>query len=202
MTNVIEMANPRTHERAPKKFLPLCPRSRFYVPSVLRFSLRAAALATVVAISAAQPATAQETPRGKDLGKRVLCMCGGCEDSAGLCNHPGGTFSGPCETARGMQKDLDARVIKGESDDQILQGMVEQYGPTVLVEPPKKGFDLLAWIMPIAVPLIALVLVWAVVRRWRHNATLAPAGGPQVSAEFLARAQQEAGRELGRENDV
>jgi cytochrome c-type biogenesis protein CcmH len=79
--------------------------------------------------------------------------------------------------------------------------MVEQYGPTVLVEPPKKGFDLLAWIMPIAVPLIALVLVWAVVRRWRHNATLAPAGGPQISAEFLARAQQEAGRESGSEHN-
>lgn len=129
-------------------------------------------------------------------------MCGGCEDSVGLCNHPGGTFSGPCETARGMQKDLDAHVTKGESDDQILQAMVEQYGPTVLVEPPKKGFDLLAWIMPIAVPLIALVLVWEVVRRWRHKATLAPAGGPPVSSEFLARAQQEANGEPGRENDV
>jgi cytochrome c-type biogenesis protein CcmH len=152
-------------------------------------------------MTAASPALAQETLRGKALGKRVLCMCGGCEDSAGLCNHPGGTFSGPCETARGMQKDLDAHVIKGESDDQILQAMVEQYGPTVLVEPPKKGFDLLAWIMPIALPLIALVLVWEVVRRWRHKATLAPAGGPQVSAEFLARAQQEAGREPGREHD-
>jgi hypothetical protein len=152
-------------------------------------------------MSVAIPASAQETPRAKALSKRVLCMCGGCEDSAGLCNHPGGTFSGPCETARGMQKDLDAHVTRGESDDQILQAMVEQYGPTVLVEPPKKGFDLLAWIMPIAVPLIALVLVWEVVRRWRHKATLAPAGGPQVDAEFLARAQREAGREPGREND-
>jgi cytochrome c-type biogenesis protein CcmH/NrfF len=174
----------------------------FSAHSALIFAVRAIILASFLAISAAQPATAQETPRAKALSKRVLCMCGGCEDSAGLCNHPGGTFSGPCETARGMQKDLDAHVTKGESDDQILQAMVEQYGPTVLVEPPKKGFDLLAWIMPIAVPLIALVLVWAVVRRWRHNATLAPAGGPQVSAEFLARAQQEAGRESGRENDV
>jgi cytochrome c-type biogenesis protein CcmH len=193
------MSNARTNEGVPKKSL--CPQSRFSVSSVLRFSLRAVALATILAAGATVPALAQETPRAKALSKRVLCMCGGCEDSAGLCNHPGGTFSGPCETARGMQKDLDAHVNRGESDDQILQAMVEQYGPTVLVEPPKKGFDLLAWIMPIAVPLIALVLVWALVRRWRHNATLAPAGGPQVSAEFLARAQQEAGREPGREND-
>ena len=195
------MANTRTNERVPQKFLSLCPQSRFSVSSVLRCSLRAIALATIVTMSAASPATAQDTPRAKDLSKRVLCMCGGCEDSAGLCNHPGGTFSGPCETARAMQKDLDAHVTKGESDDQILQAMVEQYGPTVLVEPPKKGFDLLAWIMPIVVPLIALVLVWEVVRRWRHKATLAPAGGPQVNAEFLSRAQREAGREPGREHD-
>jgi cytochrome c-type biogenesis protein CcmH len=167
----------------------------------LIFAFRAVVLVTVVATAAASPASAQETPRAKALSKRVLCMCGGCEDSAGLCNHPGGTFSGPCETARGMQKDLDAHVTRGESDDQILQAMVEQYGPTVLVEPPKKGFDLLAWIMPIAVPLIALVLVWEVVRRWRHKATLAPAGGPHVDAEFLARAQREAGTEQGSGHD-
>jgi cytochrome c-type biogenesis protein CcmH/NrfF len=195
------MVNTRNTERVPQKFLSLCPQSRFSVSSVLRFSLRAIAVATILTTCAMSPTPAQETPRAKDLSKRVLCMCGGCEDSAGLCNHPGGTFSGPCETARGMQKDLDAHVTRGESDDQILQAMVEQYGPTVLVEPPKKGFDLLAWIMPIAVPLIALVLVWEVVRRWRHKATLAPAGGPQVSAEFLARAQSEAGREPGREHD-
>jgi cytochrome c-type biogenesis protein CcmH/NrfF len=193
------MIHTRTNKRVPQRSV--CPQGFFSVSSVLRFSLRAATLATILTISAAQPATAQETPRAKALSKRVLCMCGGCEDSVGLCNHPGGTFSGPCETARGMQKDLDAHVTRGESDDQILQAMVEQYGPTVLVEPPKKGFDLLAWIMPIAVPLIALVLVWEVVRRWRHKATLAPAGGPQVSAEFLARAQREANREPGREND-
>jgi cytochrome c-type biogenesis protein CcmH/NrfF len=179
----------------------LCPQSRFSVFSVLRFSVRVVALATILTTGAMSPTPAQETPRAKSLSKRVLCMCGGCEDSAGLCNHPGGTFSGPCETARAMQKDLDAHVTRGESDDQILQAMVEQYGPTVLVEPPKKGFDLLAWIMPIAVPLIALVLVWEVVRRWRQKATLAPAGGPPINAEFLARAQREAGREPGREND-
>src|SRR5580658_2051747 len=193
------MSNTRTVERVlanpPRSLRPFSASSAFIV------AFRAVTLATMIATAAVSPASAQETPRAKALSKRVLCMCGGCEDSAGLCNHPGGTFSGPCETARGMQEYLGADVTRDEPDDQILHAMVEQYGPTVLVEPPKKGFDLLAWIMPIAVPLIALVLVWAVVRRWRHNATLAPAGGPQVSAEFLARAQQEADREPGRENN-
>lgn len=95
-----------------------------------------------------------------------------------------------------MQKDLDARVAKNESDDAILAAYVTQYGPTVLVEPPKKGFDLLAWIMPVLMPILAFILVWYVVRSWRKKAQLAPAGGPHIDAEFLARAQREAKGDL------
>jgi cytochrome c-type biogenesis protein CcmH/NrfF len=139
-------------------------------------------------------AYAQQNPHAKELAKRVKCMCGGCEDSAGLCSHPGGSFSGPCETARAMQKDLDDRVAKNETDDAILAAYVTQYGPTVLVEPPKRGFDLLAWVMPVLMPILALLLVWYVVRSWRRKAQLAPAGGPPVDAEFLVRAQRESGK--------
>jgi cytochrome c-type biogenesis protein CcmH/NrfF len=139
-------------------------------------------------------AYAQQNPHAKELAKSVKCMCGGCEDSAGLCSHPGGSFSGPCETARAMQKDLDDRVAKHQSDDAILAAYVTQYGPTVLVEPPKKGFDLLAWIMPVVMPLLALLLVWYLVHSWRKKAQLAPAGGPPVDPEILARAQRESGK--------
>jgi cytochrome c-type biogenesis protein CcmH len=100
-----------------------------------------------------------------------------------------------------MQKDLDLRVARSESDDAILTAYVQQYGPTVLVEPPNKGFDLLAWVMPILVPLIALVLVWQAVRGWRHKAVLAPAGGPPIDPRLLARVEREAGNEPAREND-
>jgi cytochrome c-type biogenesis protein CcmH/NrfF len=152
--------------------------------------------APLVASLAAPVAFAQNAPRAKKLADGLKCMCGGCEDSAGQCSHPGGSFSGPCETARGMQKDLDARVAKNESDDAILAAYVTQYGPTVLVEPPKKGFDLLAWIMPVLMPILAFILVWYVVRSWRKKAQLAPAGGPHIDAEFLARAQREAKGDL------
>ncbi|MGC1634394.1 MAG: cytochrome c-type biogenesis protein CcmH [Candidatus Acidiferrales bacterium] len=179
-----------------------CPPRRFSASSALSFCLRSVTLALTLAISSGPVAVAaQQLPRAKDLSKRVMCMCGGCEDSAGLCSHPGGTFSGPCDTARGMQKDLDARVARNESDDAILQAYVEQYGPTVLVEPPKKGFDLLAWVMPVLLPLIALILVWQVVRRWKQKAALAPAGGPPIDAAFLERVQREAGREPTKDHD-
>lgn len=170
-------------------------------PSAVSFFLCWLTVAVLLALALLSPTNAQELPRAKDISKRVMCMCGGCQDSAGLCSHPGGTFSGPCETARGMQKDLDARVARNQSDDAILQAYLEQYGPTVLVEPPKKGFDLLAWVMPVLLPLLALVLVWQVVRRWKQKAALAPAGGPPIDAQFLARVQSEANREPVKQND-
>jgi cytochrome c-type biogenesis protein CcmH/NrfF len=185
-------------QRTQKSPRPLKP---FSVSSVVKVFVHAATTALILTAVPLNSANAQELPRAKAVAKRVMCMCGGCQDSAGLCSHPGGTFSGPCETARGMQKDLDVRVARNESDDAILQAYVEQYGPTVLVEPPKKGFDLLAWVMPVLLPLIALGLVWQVVRRWKQKAALAPAAGPPIDAQFLARVQNEAGREPGRQND-
>jgi cytochrome c-type biogenesis protein CcmH len=164
---------------------------------IFRSRIALAALAGVFALgslAAVPTALAQQNPHAKKLANGMKCMCGGCEDSAGQCSHPGGSFSGPCETARGMQKDLDDRVAKNQTDDEIMAAYVTQYGPTILIEPPKKGFDLLAWVMPVLLPILALIAVWFVVRNWRKKAQLAPAGGPPVNAEFLARARSEAGK--------
>src|SRR6202162_1090532 len=138
---------------------------------------------------------AQQTERGKELGRRVKCMCGGCEDSATGCNHTGGSFSGPCDTAKGMQKEINERVNRNESDDLTLQAFVQEYRPTVLIVPPARGFNLAAWVTPVVLPIVALILVWFLVRRWRNRAMLATACGPGVSSEFLSRAQRESGKE-------
>jgi len=138
---------------------------------------------------------ADDSPRAKVLSKKVMCMCGGCNDTAGTCNHTGGAFSGPCDTAKAMQKEVAQRVDRGDSDDLILQSFVQEYGPTVLLDPPKKGFTWLVWIAPVAAPLLALFLIWELVRRWRRRVALGPAGGPTISPELLDRARREADRE-------
>lgn len=143
----------------------------------------------------AASASAQDPLAGegaKKLGNRVMCMCGGCNDTAAKCNHMGGNFSGPCETAQAELKELNERVGQGKSDDLVLQSFVQEYGPTVLISPPASGFDLWAWLMPVIVPLIGIALVWMVVARWRRK--LAVAGGPPVSPELLARARSDINR--------
>jgi cytochrome c-type biogenesis protein CcmH/NrfF len=142
----------------------------------------------------APSARADNSDRAKNLSKKVMCMCGGCNDTAGTCNHTGGAFSGPCDTAKAMQKEVAERLNRGDSDDLILQSFVQEYGPTVLPDPPKKGFTWLVWIAPIALPLVALFLIWEVVGRWRRRQELAPAGRPPISADLLDRARREADR--------
>jgi cytochrome c-type biogenesis protein CcmH/NrfF len=135
----------------------------------------------------------QQTVRAQTIGKRMKCMCGGCDDAAGMCTHSGGSFAGPCDTAKAELKEVSVRVARGESDDLISQDFVQEYGPTVLVEPPKHGFSWFAWIMPVAFPIVAVLLVWGVVQRWRERAALTPAGGPPIDPGLLARAHRESG---------
>lgn len=155
----------------------------------------AALLFAAIFLALAPGSRADDSPRAKALSKKVMCMCGGCNDTAGTCNHTGGAFSGPCDTAKAMQKEVAQRVDRGDSDDLVLQSFVQEYGPTVLPDPPKKGFTWLVWIAPIAAPLLALLLIWEVVRRWRRRVALAPAGGPAISPELLDRARRESGKE-------
>jgi cytochrome c-type biogenesis protein CcmH len=162
-----------------------------------------AALALLAGALIFVPATpAQQTPelspdqaaRAKAISLKLRCMCGGCNDTVGTCNHTGGAFSGPCDTAKAMRKEIDQRIARGESDDLILQDFVQEYGSEVLVTPPARGFNSLVWIAPVILPILAFILVWEVVRRWRRHAILLPEG-PAISPELLARARHEASEE-------
>lgn len=133
------------------------------------------------------PARAQETQRAKNLGGKLLCVCG-CNQILTACNHVGCTYS------HGMLQELDSFVARNEPDDLTLQAFVQEYGPTVLASPPASGFNRAAWIMPVLVPLLSLYLLWEVVRRWRRRAALATAAGPQISPDLIARAQRESER--------
>lgn len=157
-----------------------------------------AALVFVCASVTARQLTQAQAARAKSLGLKVKCMCGGCNDPAGACFHSGGAFSGPCDMALSEIKLIDDRVANGESDDAILKDFVAQYGPTVLVDPPKAGFDLTAWVVPVLVPLVGLFGVWEVARRWRQKhpaAAAASASAPGISPEIIARVQHDIERD-------
>jgi cytochrome c-type biogenesis protein CcmH/NrfF len=142
----------------------------------------------------------QQPDHTHQLGMKVRCMCGGCNDSAGGCYHVGGAFSGPCETALGMLKKIDERIAQGNSDDLIVQSFVQEYGQAVLTEPPHSGFGRVAWWIPALALIGGFVLVVSVISRWRKQPPSAPAlavggHGPKISSELLERARAQAARD-------
>src|SRR5262245_58440240 len=102
---------------------------------------------------------ADQNDRAHQIGAKLKCMCGGCDQSAAKCYHVGGAYSGPCGTAKEEIKEIYAHIAQGKSDDQILQAMIAEYGSLAYVEPPKSGFGLLAWLMPILYLLTGTALV-------------------------------------------
>jgi cytochrome c-type biogenesis protein CcmH len=140
-------------------------------------------LAITLVLLVFTPATAQKTDRAKAVGHRMFCMCG-CKQILVECNHVG------CTMSTAMLKKLDAEVASGKSDDLILQAFVQEFGAQVIAEPPAKGFNWLAWIMPFAVVGAGLFLVRAVLARWSQPAPALPAG-QALPPEILDRIRRE-----------
>jgi cytochrome c-type biogenesis protein CcmH len=143
------------------------------------------------------PAGAQQTDRAKQIGGKLVCgvgtsMCN-CRQILTQCNHVG------CMNSSAMLKTLDQKVAKGDAEESILQAFILEYGREVLAEPPKSGFNMIAWLMPSFYLLGGAALVVLVISRWRKRPAAQAAGtsaaASQLSPELLQRARAEAARE-------
>jgi cytochrome c-type biogenesis protein CcmH len=130
-----------------------------------------------------------DSVRFKDLGHRMMCTCG-CGQVLLECNHVG------CQSSEKMRNELLAALDKGNNDDLILQGFVQEYGPTVIAAPTATGFNRVAWIMPFVVLALGIAFAIYIVRSWKNRPAPALADGipiPQGSEldEFRQQARKE-----------
>jgi cytochrome c-type biogenesis protein CcmH len=94
-----------------------------------------------------------------------------------------------------MLQEIDQHLAKGQSEQQIVDAFVAEYGSVVYVEPPKRGFGLVAWLMPVIYSIVGLALVVLVVRRWAVRSPTAAVPMANVPSDVLARARAQAARE-------
>jgi cytochrome c-type biogenesis protein CcmH/NrfF len=154
----------------------------------VRRCLQTAALAVAILVFMG---ASDDGARFNDLGHRMMCVCG-CNQILLECNHVGCTYSDK------MRDQLQAALDKGanNNDDLILQGFVQEYGPTVIAAPTASGFNRVAWIMPFAVLALGITFVIYVVRSWKNRPTPALADGIAVPLgseleEFRRKARRE-----------
>jgi cytochrome c-type biogenesis protein CcmH len=91
---------------------------------------------------------------------------------------------------------ISARIAAGDTKSEIKQALVSQFGPAILAEPSKHGFNLLAWVLPfVGIGLGALTL-GALAWRWsRGRGAAAPAAaGPLLDPELDRRVDEELAR--------
>ena len=81
----------------------------------------------------------------------------------------------PSETANQMRAIVRERLAAGETPEQVTAYFVEKYGTWILLAPPRRGFDLLVWVVPFAGLALGLILAGVAIRRWtRRSAAAAP----------------------------
>jgi cytochrome c-type biogenesis protein CcmH len=155
-------------------------RSRIIVPLLL-----------IVSFAVLPLLAQQEADRVKQIGGKFQCMCG-CGQILSQCNHVG------CTVSASMLKELGGMVKRGDSEDKITQAFVQEFGTTVYAEPPKSGFSLVAWLMPVFYFLVGAAIVVFFINKWRKQApapaAVAPAG-VHISAEAYERARSQADRD-------
>lgn len=151
---------------------------------------RAACL--LLAVAAAQAALgAGPIPPGVDSGEyleattSILCDCG-C--------HPQSVYDCACGRADEMRAEIAAKIRDdGMTGEQVVAEYVAIHGEKILVAPPGRGFNLVAWLGPFAGLLLAAAALALLLRRWRRSSAAAvaraPAAGP--SGEELERLERE-----------
>jgi cytochrome c-type biogenesis protein CcmH/NrfF len=81
-------------------------------------------------------------------------------------------------------------IAEGETEAQIKSQLVAQYGSSVLALPSAKGFDLAAYLVPVAVVLALIGLLALLLPSWRRHARAQAAeapDAPRLSARDAAR---------------
>jgi len=116
--------------------------------------------------------------------------------------------------AQQMRVLIKKKLEQGENQEQILQYFVERYGEGILTTPPKQGFFLLVWLLPIMALLVGVLIVSGALRNWRPSRYQAKLinlnlekGRPSmefaevpVSPEIFAEYEERVERELARFN--
>jgi cytochrome c-type biogenesis protein CcmH len=130
--------------------------------------VKALAVVALAAALLAPPARASERhPTLNELEGQVMCPT--CHTTLDQSSSP---------AAERIKLFIRNRIAAGDSRSQIKRRLVAEFGSAILAEPPKHGFDLLAWVLPLAGIIGAAAVLAVAAARWTRSrpAAAAPAG--------------------------
>jgi len=149
------------------------------------FIKRAAQLGFIAVIALLTLGADFDQAQFEKVGHELMCTCG-CNQILLECNHVG------CTVSEGMRKQLSDGITAGKSDEAILAGFVDQFGPTVLAAPTKTGFNRVAWLTPFLVFSLGIAAAVYFVSRWRSKQSGSGLqAGPANASGYIEQARRE-----------
>jgi len=91
-----------------------------------------------------------------DISNQLICQCG--------CGRI--LDSHVCDTQEAMVALIEQKLAQGQSQEEILNFFVTLYGEQVLSTPPKRGFNLVVWVVPPAALLFGAGVVYVALKGW------------------------------------
>ena len=139
------------------------------------------AAVVLAALALLAPGGAAAAPNPADLESELVCPT--CKTTLDMSDAP---------VAKRMKTYIRERIAAGASEQQIKDELVAQFGPAVLAEPSKSGFDLLAWLLPLVALLAGAAVVGLLVWRWTRSRE--PAAEEPLDPDLERRLDEELAR--------
>jgi cytochrome c-type biogenesis protein CcmH len=151
--------------------------------------VRALAVALGVALVGAGPAFASEArPTLADLEDEVMCPT--CEGQT--------LDQSSAPAALRVEAFIRERIRAGDTKGEIKAKLVDEFGERILAAPPRRGFNLLAWVLPLVGLGVGAVALAIVAWRWSRGRDAEPA---PVAAASSTNGRAPVDRELERRLD-
>ena len=123
-----------------------------------------AVLAVLVLAVALWPSSGTPTVRTRTRSLASELRCVDCE---GLSVAQSSTAS-----ARQTRRDIEARIRRGQSDQDIRQVYVDRFGESILLKPSSSGIGVVVWALPVIVLVVGAGGLVLALRRWGRQPRL------------------------------
>jgi cytochrome c-type biogenesis protein CcmH len=145
----------------------------------------ALAVAAVLTLAVAAPALASERhPSLAELEGEVMCPT--CHTTLDESNSA---------IAQQIKAFIRVRIAQGQTKSQIESQLVDNFGPSILAAPPKRGWDLLAWALPLGGLGLGAIVLGILAWRWtRDRDRPTPGAGARLDPEAERRLDAELAR--------
>jgi cytochrome c-type biogenesis protein CcmH len=120
----------------------------------------------------------EDKPTLLDLEKKVMCPT--CNATLELSHAP---------IADRIRVFIVERIDAGDTETQIKDKLVAQFGERILAAPRKSGFNLIVWVLPLVAIVAAGAIVFMILRRWfrSRGLTVDSAGEAAVTDPAIQR---------------